>query len=145
MNMNRIYDSFGFLFAKASNQLQDKLSEFLSKNNLTPKHMGMILIIYENDGITQKRAGEIQQVDRTTVTQIIDYLEERGYVIRNRVANDRRAYGLSLSKAGITMAEMIYNEISEVQNKYLHKLSETEISTLKRMMILLTAEVEDIE
>ena len=99
MRMNRIYDSFGFLFAKASNQLQDKLSEFLSKSNLTPKHMGMILIIYENDGITQKRAGEIQQVDRTTVTQIIDYLEERGYVVLNRVANDRRAYGLSLSKA----------------------------------------------
>ena len=36
MHMNRIYDSFGFLFAKASNQLQDKLSDFLSKSNLTP-------------------------------------------------------------------------------------------------------------
>lgn len=143
--MNRIYDSFGFLFAKASNQLQDKLSKFLSNNNLTTKQMGMILIIYENDGITQKKAGDIQQVDRTTVTQIIDDLEECGYVVRNRAVNDRRAYGLSLTNSGISMAEMIYNEISEVQNRYFNKLSEAEISTLKNMMLLLTTEGDNNE
>ena len=143
--MNKIYESFGFLFAKASNQLQDKMFEFLSKNNLTPKHMGMILIIYENDGITQKKAGEIQQVDRTTVTQIIDYLEKCGYVIRNRVDKDRRAYGLSLTNTGNSMAEMIYNEIYKVQSIYLNRLSVAEINTLKSMMILLTTEVENVE
>lgn len=143
--MNRIYESFGFLFTKASNQLQDKMFKFLSKNNLTPKQMGMILIIYENDGITQKKAGEIQQIDRTTVTQIIDYLEECGYVVRNRVDNDRRAYGLSLTNTGNSMAEMIYNEIYKVQSEYLYKLSLEEINTLKSMMILLTTEGENIE
>lgn len=143
--MNKIYDSFGFLFAKASIQLQNEISQFLLKNNLTPKQMGMLLVISENDGITQKKAGQIQQVDRTTVTQVIDYLEKRGYVVRKKIDSDRRAYGLSLTNDGALMAKMIYNEIDKAQTKYLKKLSNKEIVTLKNILLLLTMEVDNIE
>ncbi|WP_195617954.1 MarR family winged helix-turn-helix transcriptional regulator [Clostridium paraputrificum] len=143
--MNKIYDSFGFLFAKASIQLQNEISQFLLKNNLTPKQMGMLLVISENDGITQKKAGQIQQVDRTTVTQVIDYLEKRGYVVRKKIDSDRRAYGLSLTNDGALMAKMIYNEIDKAQTKYLKKLSNEEIVTLKNILLLLTMEVDNIE
>lgn len=136
--MNKIYESFGFLFAKASNQLQEKISPFLSEYDLSYKQMGMLLIIYENDGITQKKAGDIQQTDRTTVTQIIDYLEKYGYVLRIKNKNDRRSYGLSLTATGNDLVKEIFIEIDKIQKEYFSKLSIEEIKLLRKIMITLT-------
>lgn len=136
--MNSIYNSFGFLFAKASSQLQEQLSTFSKQNDLTFKQLGMLLIIFDHDGITQKKAGEIQQTDRTTVTQIVDYLEHKGYVIRKKDINDRRAYSLSLSDSGISLAAKIQIEILRIQSAYLKPLTEEEVHTLKKLMIRLT-------
>ncbi|MBS5306488.1 MarR family transcriptional regulator [Clostridium sp.] len=136
--MNKIYESFGFLFAKASNQLQEKILPFLSEYDLSYKQMGMLLIIYENDGITQKKAGDIQQTDRTTVTQIIDYLEKCGYVLRIKNKNDRRSYGLSLTSTGNDLVKEIFIEIDKIQKEYFSKLSIEEVKLLRKIMITLT-------
>lgn len=137
--MEDIYQSFGFLFAKASLQLQEKILPFLLAKDLSYKQMGMLLIIYKNEGITQKRAGEIQQTDRTTVTQIIDYLEKLGYVRRSKSKHDRRSYGLFLTSTGSNLVQEIWEEIDKIQKEYFTKFNCEDIEQLRKMMITLTS------
>ena len=135
--MNEIYNSFGFLFAKVSQEMQMRAAKHLKQFHLTPKQLGLLLVLYENDGITQSRAGEIQRVDRTTVMQMTDFLERAGYVCRSPRKSDRRSYSLSLSKEGADLTEQLRQDLAEIQQEYLKPLQEDEIQTLKDLLLAL--------
>lgn len=54
----------------------------------------------EHGALSQRRLGELQHTDRTSMTKFADSLESAGYVRRVRDPADRRAYELSLTAVG---------------------------------------------
>jgi DNA-binding MarR family transcriptional regulator len=72
----------------------------LVKSGITSKHFGTLLIVGENPNVTQVEAANIQRVDRTTMGQLIDLLEDKQLLKRNRHPSDRRAYYLQLTSKG---------------------------------------------
>ena len=133
--MRSIDDSFGFLFAKASESFQDALLPALDKAALNTKQMGLLMIIQEHDGISQKKAGAIQRVDRTTTMQTVDYLEKAGMVKRIQNQNDRRAYNLhSTEKGRLVMAEL-WKQYDIVQNRLLGDLSRRDVDSLQALLL----------
>ena len=143
--MFTIYDSFGFLFTKAYNQIKDRLVPFLNEIGLTEKQMGTLLIISTNEGITQRKTGHLQQVDRTSMTQIIDVLENKEYAIRKKIPNDRRAYGLFLTNKGKLLIEQIRNEIQRIQDDYFKDISPSEIEILQKILIMVTTDDSQVD
>lgn len=138
--MSGIVDSYGFLFAKASQKLHELLNPILEKEEITPKQMGLLLILEENPGITQKEAGIIQQIDRTTMTKLIDSLEKKGYAKRVSPSNDRRAYGLFLTKQGISKVANLWSSIYLAQDKLFAKLSKQQVSHLQEILQMIIAD-----
>jgi DNA-binding MarR family transcriptional regulator len=72
----------------------------LVKFGITSKHFGTMLIVSENPNITQVEVANIQRVDRTTMGQLIDLLEDKQLLKRTRHPSDRRAYCLKLTPEG---------------------------------------------
>lgn len=143
--MKTIYDSLGFLFTKASEKIQKKLAVVLQEEKISYKHMGLLLVIQEHSGISQKEAGEIQRIDRTTMTQMIDLLEGLGLVKRIPQPNNRRAYGLFLTEKGSDRVEVLWQHIQEAQGKALERLSAEEVMKLKEYLLLIVKEEQDEE
>jgi MarR family transcriptional regulator for hemolysin len=56
----------------------------------------VLIMIDRNSGITQARLAEMLDVEKMTVTGLLDRMEKRGWVERRRDPNDRRAYSLHL-------------------------------------------------
>ena len=136
--MYKLYDSYGFLLAKASNQIQEAVNQHLTAFGLTPKQMGLLFVLLDNDGISQRRAGEIQQVDRTTTMQSVDHLEKAGYLVRNSMKNDRRSYSLSLTAEGAALAKRLYADVRKIQSRYLEAITPEERDLLKTILLKLT-------
>lgn len=85
--------------------------------------------------MTQKHVGQIQKIDRTSVTQLTDQLEEKGYVIRIRHLEDRRAYELHLTDSGTALVRKIDKHMKKVDERYFTNFSQDEITLLKQLLL----------
>lgn len=145
MTINKIYDSFGFLFSKAAIQIRQALDPELARWGLKYNEMGMLLIISEEPGMSQKEAGAIQGTDRSTVTEILDKLEEEGLAVRKTNPQDRRSYILSLTPKGEDLTNHLYQTIQEVQASYMETLAPDQVKTLQKILIQMTSRGGDLD
>lgn len=138
--MKMIHNSYGFLFAKANQRIEQLLQPSLDEMGITSKQMGLIFIVQEHPGITQIKAAEIQQIDRTTMTQLVDSLERKEFIKRNRIPEDRRAYGLYLTEQGESIFTKLWAAINDVQAVYFQRISNDQMEQLKTILLLLINE-----
>ncbi|MDC0034031.1 MarR family transcriptional regulator [Alphaproteobacteria bacterium] len=74
---------------------------------ISPAQFGALILIEANPGISQSAIAGALRFDRSTLVQIIDRLEERGLVVREASAYDRRSHALKLTSEGATaLAEL---------------------------------------
>jgi DNA-binding MarR family transcriptional regulator len=132
-----IYRSFGFLAAKASEELLELLQPHLDEEKITVRQMGILILLEDRPGVTQKQIGAVQRIDRTTVTQQIDLLEQANLVKRVQSADDRRSYNLHLTKKGRSMASRLKAYIQSTEAVFLKNLTEQQITDIKTALFAL--------
>lgn len=69
-------------------------------SGLRPGRYAALAIIGENPGITQAALSRASGRDTSSLTPVLDDLVERGLVVRERVATNRRSYSLALTECG---------------------------------------------
>lgn len=67
---------------------------------ISPPQLGALILIEANPGISQSAIAAALRFDRSTLVQIIDRLEDRGFVVREVSAHDRRSHALKLTLEG---------------------------------------------
>ena len=68
------------------------------------------------------------------ITRMIDRLEQRGLVERERVPQDRRTVRVGLTDAGQALLEELDDQVRECHQRQLGHLNREELSTLKRLL-----------
>lgn len=74
------------------------------------------------------------RLDAGAMTRMLDRLEAKGLLRRERSAADRRVVTISLTDYGTAAAREIPEVLSRVQNAYLAGFSEPEFETLKTLL-----------
>jgi DNA-binding MarR family transcriptional regulator len=67
---------------------------------LTPAQFDVIATLGDTDGMTCKQLGEGTLITKGTLTGVVDRLEERGLVVRNRGQRDNRQVHVRLTPEG---------------------------------------------
>ena len=133
--MPKIYDIYSFLLGKTLQKIQEEVEPFLQSCNITNREFGLLLIILEHPGISQKEAGEIQVIDRTTMTNLVDNLSKKSLVERVVNSENRRAYRLFITAEGKNIVEKIWQVMEPIQNKALKNLNSEEINFFKMLLL----------
>ena len=84
--------------------------------------------------MTQKALGDALRIDRTTMVALIDDLEDKGYVIRQRHPRDRRAFLVHPTGAGRGAKTAAIQILDEQQRRYLAPLTPTERDQLGALL-----------
>ncbi len=84
--------------------------------DLAPGRFPALTLIGRDPGINQTELARRLGRDKSSITPIIDDLEERGLVRRERLTQDRRHYGLSLTPPGQATLRKL-NRIAKEQEK----------------------------
>src|SRR5438067_4851120 len=83
-------------------------SGVLQRLGLTPGHMKLMMKIEEGDGRPMGSLAQSFQCDASTMTWLVDRLEERGLVERRSLPSDRRVKAVALTPLGVrTKAELM--------------------------------------
>jgi DNA-binding MarR family transcriptional regulator len=115
--------------------------------NVSSAQLNCLLALYENGPLSPSQIAKQILVNSSTVTGIIDRLEQKGLVRRLRISQDRRVITIELTKNGKVLAE---NAPPPVQQKIidgLNKLSEDQIEQTAAILLKLTdmLDVQDLE
>jgi len=82
--------------------------------------------------------------DMGALTRVVDELERRGLVRRERSRRDRRAVEIAITAAGRRQAESAKRVVVELLNELLEPYSDAEIATLIELMQRMLARLQEV-
>jgi DNA-binding MarR family transcriptional regulator len=123
--------SAGYLFSQISRLYSEGLSKALSALELSLYEYGSLRLISFNTPLSQGDLGDRYGIDRTTMVSVIDGLEGRGMVTRERSKTDRRRYRLLLTAKGKKVLSRALRVANIYQQRFLKPLSSTEWESVR--------------
>jgi DNA-binding MarR family transcriptional regulator len=75
--------------------------------DLSPGRFATLTLIGRNPGISQTALAAANGRDKSTLTPILEDLERRGFIVREKLKTDRRSYQLTLTDAGKKMLDQL--------------------------------------
>jgi DNA-binding MarR family transcriptional regulator len=131
---DNLKNNLGFLLNKAARIMRDEVAEGLKPLSLSFQEYVILRMIENHASETQQELAMRNGIDRTSMVDIVDRLEERELLVRHKDEHDRRKYQLLITPKGrktLTHAKRI---TEKVQKKLLQPLSETELQTTKEAL-----------
>jgi DNA-binding MarR family transcriptional regulator len=121
--------------------------ELNKKYQVSAPQLSSLLALYENGPLPPSQIAKYIMVNSSTVTGIIDRLEQKGLVARSRISTDRRVITVTLSDKGRELAEHAPPPIQEKIVEGLQKLPPHEIEKIVQALTKLTymLDVQDLE
>ncbi|NNG38504.1 MarR family transcriptional regulator [Flexivirga sp. ID2601S] len=139
-----LWGSIGFLLSKAADQVESQFATALGPHGITPREYGILTTIARRGPQSQQQIGSQIGIDRTTMVNLVDSLEESGLVERVRDAKDRRRYALTLSPAAEKLVHKTLPVVdAETHDQYLAPLTAAERDTLVDLIRRLVAHNAD--
>ena len=131
-------------FIAVSKKYLSTLSKMVAQISIDRYHYVLILLDSYDQNLTQKALAEILNIDKSYMATILDYLEEKGFLIREKNPNDRREQLIkltALAKINIPVIkeaikklnERAFNDIcqsnKQLFNEILSKIQENLVDT----------------
>jgi len=113
--------------------------EMLGELGLTARAVGILTMVLEREPMTQRALGASIGVDKSTMVGLLDELEGKGLVRRSRHPQDRRAFMIEPTDAGIAAQKRALQLLDRCEKRYLKVLSRSEQDQLRKMLARLYA------
>lgn len=133
----RIFDldkSPGFLICKTALRFKGQMGRRLKDFDITPEQWGVISMLWEEDGITQKELSSRIFKDQPNTTRILDKLEQKGVIRRADDMEDRRAFLIFLTDAGRQLRDSLYPVVTKLRLETCKNFTQEEIASLMNML-----------
>jgi len=130
MNSFDIEHSVGFLLAKAYQRLFASFREQLAPFGITPPQFALLAFLWQQDGLSQTKLSSKTEVDRATLSGLIDRLERLGLVERSPHPQDRRSYRICLTPDGRALEQVLPPLALKVRKRLTATLSADEYEQL---------------
>src|SRR5207245_6964423 len=140
-----LLDRDGALLVIAARTGQELASRRLAPMGLSVRLCGVLNLLAEGP-TSQQALGEQLGIDRTTIVELIDELEQQGVVVRRRNPSDRRSYALSLTTKGRAVQKRAARVFDGAADEVLDALKPGErpvlVDMLRRLITSVDARME---
>lgn len=126
----RAKSAISYLVRRAHNLLLPKLETLFSEHDLTFTHWAVLMYLRDGMAETCSDIARDMHHDSGALTRILDQLEARGLVVRQRSSVDRRVVRLSLTPDGNETVESLIPVVTDFLNGVLGEFSRQEADQL---------------
>jgi DNA-binding MarR family transcriptional regulator len=137
-----IRDCIGYAIKRAQALLINQIELAVASSGLTSTQW--LILMYLRDGIAFNATNLCAQLrhDSGALTRVLDQLEARGLLERERSREDRRTVDLRLTALGLSTVEGLIPQVTHNLNEVLSEFSRTEVNELTRLLAKLTATLD---
>ena len=127
----------GFLIGKIQRLSERIFSKILKENNLNeinPAQGRILFVLWEKDGISINELAQKASMGKSTLTSMLDRLEDSGFVKRIPSPTDRRKILIERTEKDVKFQD-IYIEVSKQMNRLFYKgFSDQQISEFEEYL-----------
>ena len=138
-----IYETMQFL-RRIFKSLQDYSQEVSSSFGISGPQLWALKILSQQASLNLGHLSSKMYLHPSTVTGVIDRLENKGFVVRGRDPDDRRVVKVKLTPAGEDLVKKAPNPVQGKMIYGLRKLNENELNVIhesvKRLAVIAEAE-----
>jgi DNA-binding MarR family transcriptional regulator len=143
---NPIDDPYGPIiadFRAAMNQIKCASSERLLRMGISMAQLHILYTLQRSGEMPMSRLADVLQVSLSNATGLIDRIEERGFVERTRVPEDRRVVVIRVTEAGRRMLDEIDAVSTELLRSVFDRIGRSQLSGVARAIAELRRALED--
>ena len=113
---------------RASNSINAMISKALTDEQLTVSQFGILEALYHLGDLQQHTLADKLLKSGGNITTVVDNLEKRGLIVRERCKSDRRCIWVKLTKDGRQLIAKVFPEIAKLIGSAMNCVSEDELA-----------------
>jgi DNA-binding MarR family transcriptional regulator len=125
----------GYHIKRVSNVVQSDLALTLKPFDLRMITYSALVLVVDNPGLRQSQLADALAIERPNLVVIVDELEGRALIVRDKVPTDRRAYALRATLKGQVLNTQAIAAVRVHENKLLDGISGDERATLLALLL----------
>ncbi len=122
----RLQRSPGYLAAKVAQRGAALMAACLGREGLTGRQYGVLETVSQYPGLTQQEIAAALELDRTTVSELVDGLTAAGWLRRQPAAANRRANALNLTPEGRRLLARVRGPVDRTNDELTAALTPSE-------------------
>jgi len=126
--------SLGYFLSTARNVLAGRIDRAVAPLGLTSSQIGVILLLWFERARTPNEMSRVLSYDTGSMTRMLDRIEKKGFLVRQRSQADRRVVELALTEQGREAAQQLPNLIAAVMTEQLRGFAPEEVTTLVHLL-----------
>jgi DNA-binding MarR family transcriptional regulator len=133
---------FGYNLKRTFNAIQGDLALTLRPFELRMITYSLLAVIVETPGVRQSQLAEVLAIERPNLVVLLDELEGRELITRERELADRRAYALTTTLAGRRLYDKAREAVLAHEKQFLRQLSTDETNQITAALRLIERNVK---
>jgi DNA-binding MarR family transcriptional regulator len=140
----RLQESIGYLVKRTQLLMRERVEQRFSSHGYTFQQWLVLMHLRDGHARTIADLSRVLNHDSGAMTRLIDQLEERGLIERQRSAEDRRVVELNITPAGLRDLEAMIPIVVDLLNELLDGFTRDEVKQLKSMLRRIAARAEEL-
>lgn len=136
--------SVGYLMRRVLSGFLQEIEAELEPSGLTSAQWLPLFKLARGKGCTAAEMARVCELDAGATTRLLDRLEDKGLIQRERSEEDRRVVNLSLTREGKQAAKVVPEVLSCVHNGALAGFTPEEWETLKSLLRRMLANLDSM-
>jgi DNA-binding MarR family transcriptional regulator len=132
--MDNVYGRPGHLIRRAHQISTALFTEECGQFDMTQVQYAALTAIQLNPDLDATRLAALIAFDRSTIGDVLERLETKGWIIRGPSQTDRRVKLLQISPAGATLLRAVEEAVQRVQDRLLAPLPPEDRATMVRLL-----------
>ncbi|WP_428606222.1 MarR family winged helix-turn-helix transcriptional regulator [Sedimenticola sp.] len=130
-------DGPGFQLLRTAALFKHAFAKALRPYDITPVQFALLGLLWERDGLNQHEIATLLGKDRPNITRILEKLELKGMVVRERDPEDRRSTRVFLSPLALQQRRELESVALDFRAHALEGLAESERTILQQLLLRL--------
>jgi MarR family transcriptional regulator, organic hydroperoxide resistance regulator len=128
-------DRFAHLVKDATRALVRALQRRLARFGVPFGHWAFLRILWESNGLTQRELSREAGVMEPTTFGALKAMESRGYIVRRRLAGNRRKIHIFLTRRGRALQDKLVPLAEEVNRIAVHGVPARDVAATRRTLL----------
>jgi DNA-binding MarR family transcriptional regulator len=134
VRQNDLLGFVGYNMKRAYMRIYADFTDALAELDLRQRTFSVLSLVVENPDISQSDVARTLGIERSGTVVIVDELEGRNLIRRDKVPGDRRAHALNVTTGGRDLYRRAIKRIERHENKVLDALSSDERTRLRSLL-----------
>jgi len=129
---------------KADLNMTNFIKSKLEPYNLAPEQNLIMMLLWEQEGLTQNQLVEYLSKDKTNIARMTSSLEKKGFIQKIHCNDDRRSVKLYLTEEGKNLSKMVLPIAEKFNEVVTDGITKEELAQLEQILAKINQNVQKL-